>query len=116
MFALRALRAALRVYAVGVAVMLSQLLRRLRGGFRPPGESHGAGAGSAWGRRGRRECAGTPKPHSQQLAELPAGNRKYAWSVIGSSRRPMRARRGQHGCGGGCACADTAGNRYGWAK
>lgn len=34
--ALRALRAALRVYAVGVAVVMTQLLRRLRGGLRPP--------------------------------------------------------------------------------
>ncbi|XP_076778266.1 polyprenol dehydrogenase-like [Arvicanthis niloticus] len=33
---LRALRAALRVYVVGVAVMMTQLLRRLRGDFRPP--------------------------------------------------------------------------------
>nr|XP_038945122.1 dehydrogenase/reductase SDR family member on chromosome X isoform X7 [Rattus norvegicus] len=33
---LAALWAALRVYAVGVAVTMVQLLRRLRGGFRPP--------------------------------------------------------------------------------
>lgn len=38
MSALSALRAALRVYAVGIAVELAQLMRRLRGGFRAPGE------------------------------------------------------------------------------
>ncbi|XP_028640320.1 dehydrogenase/reductase SDR family member on chromosome X [Grammomys surdaster] len=36
MFSLRALAAALRVYAVGIAVALAQLLRRLRGDFQPP--------------------------------------------------------------------------------
>ncbi|XP_055461193.1 dehydrogenase/reductase SDR family member on chromosome X isoform X3 [Psammomys obesus] len=34
--ALRAVRAAVRVYAVGVAVVVTQLLRRLLGGFRQP--------------------------------------------------------------------------------
>lgn len=46
---LAALWAALRVYAVGVAVTMVQLLRRLRGGFRPPGKP-----GSQRGRRGSR--------------------------------------------------------------
>lgn len=36
MSTLRALRAVLCVYAVGIAVALAQLLRRLRGDFRPP--------------------------------------------------------------------------------
>ncbi|CAH7188672.1 dehydrogenase/reductase SDR family member on chromosome X homolog [Phodopus roborovskii] len=36
MSVLQALRALLLVYAVGAAVILRQLLRRLRGGFRPP--------------------------------------------------------------------------------
>lgn len=68
---LRALRAALRVYVVGVAVMLAQLLRRLRGDFRPPGERRGVARGHAGsrgvtrgrgGRGGRGETVAAAEP------------------------------------------------------
>lgn len=59
---LRALRAALRVYVVGVAVMLAQLLRRLRGDFRPPGERRGVTPGSRRGHAGVAGVAGKPWP------------------------------------------------------
>lgn len=78
MSALRALRAALRVYAVGIWVMFTQLLRRLRGGFRPPGESRGVGAGSAWGRGAPPGVRRDPRAAKRQLAPPPAGNRKCA--------------------------------------
>ncbi|MEJ1288907.1 hypothetical protein NN561_019943 [Cricetulus griseus] len=39
---LGALRATLLAYAVGAAVLFRQLLRRLRGGFRPPGKASGS--------------------------------------------------------------------------
>lgn len=55
MSALSALLAALRVYAVGIAVALTQLLRRLRGGFQAPGECVRFVRGS---RRGSRRRAG----------------------------------------------------------
>lgn len=80
---LAALWAALRVYAVGVAVTMVQLLRRLRGGFRPPGKP-----GSQRGRRGSRRCGVTSRG-SRETTET-----HWPWLPA----KPEVARLGSSGC------------------
>lgn len=92
---LAALWAALRVYAVGVAVTMVQLLRRLRGGFRPPGKPgrNGVGegpgvAGSQPGGRGKR------RKHTG-----PGSRRNRKWLVW--DRPGVSGGLWAHGCIGG---------------
>lgn len=75
MSTLRALRAVLCVYAVGIAVALAQLLRRLRGDFRPPGECVGSRRGRGWCALARGRRIAREKRHTGTAGSSPDSRR-----------------------------------------
>jgi hypothetical protein len=75
MSTLRALRAVLCVYAVGIAVALAQLLRRLRGDFRPPGECVGSRRGRGWCAVARGRRIAREKRHTGTAGSSPDSRR-----------------------------------------
>lgn len=91
---LSAARAALRVYAVGAAVILAQLLRRCRGGFLEPGQRGGAGVRAPGTRVGAGWLGGGGAGAPRDLGEA------VALPEVG-----LGGGRGVAGGGGGAACA-----------